>query len=109
MIYNECVHISMPHSVLDLRENARQSSEQYACVALVEVRGHFVGSQQERIHLTSWQQVAQTDSDLDLLGLGELGADEEHLLWLKPNADVTVRLSLMEEENEDGYLWNTSR
>jgi len=91
--------MTMPHSVLTLRQNARQFGEQYASIALIEVRGHFVGLQQEQIHFTSWQQVAQTDSDLDLLGLGELGADEEHLLWLKPGADVTVRLSLMEEEN----------
>lgn len=99
MVHDECFILPMPVSVANLHHALILFAEQYDSIALMEVCGHFVGSQREAYHFATWQLVARIDGELDLLGLGVLGADDESVLWLVPVRDVQVRFSLMEEEN----------
>lgn len=99
MLRDEYVIFPFPASVAELQRELMFFAEQFQGVGLVEVRGSFIDEQQCLSYFVTWQSVAQTDSDLDLVGLGVVGADDESLFWLAPHDDVEVRFSLMEEEN----------
>lgn len=101
MIVEEIVLLPLPSRVAEIRAAAAYYEQQYHVKALLQVQGHVTREHEGPYAILCWHTVGDVDLDLDLIGLGAVGADWEQLAWVIPCGPAILRLSPLLEEDDD--------
>ena len=82
----ESVVLPLPKRIDVIRHAALLYTEQYQVVVHIQVRGQVMLHNDTVCVIPNWVTVAQFDTELDLLGLGDsdMTEDDENLLWVAP-------------------------
>ncbi|WP_040443979.1 hypothetical protein [Ktedonobacter racemifer] len=90
----ESVVLPLPKHIDVIRHAALLYTEQYQVAVRIQIRGQVMLHDNTICLIPNWVSIAQFDSELDLLGLGDpdMTEDDENLLWVAP-LDGEFRLS----------------
>jgi hypothetical protein len=98
MIVEEIVILPLPTRVAEIRYAAARYEQQHQVRVLLQVQGHVTREHGGPYAIRHWQTVGDMDLDLDLIGLGVVGADWEQLAWVIPSGPGKLRLSPLSDE-----------
>jgi hypothetical protein len=93
MHVHETVILPLPRRVQEIRAAAALYGEQYHVRVQIQVRGHVQCEHGIQYEIPRWHTLGDVDPELDLLGLGEPGADWDQLVWVIPSGPGEIRFS----------------